>query len=1448
MAGKDDSAGSKRPQAGYKKRVMRKVNESHPPENASTSTSNNWLSGEERSRLEAVQRDWRLSRPHKARSRYAQAAGEKPAQKPAPVAPTENEKQKQQQLQQRQDLQQQRSLFERSRIKADAGKLPLSAASPEKPQPPLEDQRAEVIPSTPPPTEVPKEDPVPVVEPAIEPPSAPPVPEPPVEVVPESPAKAKPSSKEVEVQTSAPEECAEEPKPAEPVVEPPKEAEPTPADVPTPVEEKEEAPAPVSEKLPPFRPQPSDYDYQSSDYDADAEEKPIDKSPDGRFLKFDEELGRGSFKTVFRGLDTETGVAVAWCELQESKLNKVERQRFREEAEMLKGLQHPNIVRFYDYWERAELAGKRKYIVLVTELMTSGTLKMYLKRFKRINIKVLKSWNPSVIHRDLKCENIFITGTTGSVKIGDLGLATLKNAKSYAKSVIGTPEFMAPEMYEEMYDESVDVYAFGMCLLEMVTGEYPYMECQFPAQIYRKVTTGCKPECFHRIPQQYPEIKEIIDRCIRVRPDERATVKQLLNDDFFLPEELMGIRVEVKNRDLTSANTEIQMQLRVVDEKKRKQYKFKENEGLQFAFDIETDRAEEVVQQMIEQQHIPDEDTKMITKLIRDKVDAFKRDREYRLTELKRQREEEERRQEEQAIKEELEARKRDREAREAREREEREAAAAAAAAEAARANEEHDDLSELQSTDGRKRKKKMTSEVLQISYNNKQPLVSCKMDTAHKTVTFQFAPDSDRPAVIAEKLLDQDCVNEPQVQAVIEHLEKIIDLVKADPEKAVGVKIITETAVAPAKKVEAAPAAAPAPKPNRFSVTPAVVNAVNHADSASATVPNTAAHHTEHRKLSAMPSLYNPPSSTDATSAAAPPQPAAEVTVSRFRVQPTPSAPALATVATHNADHSHVQNGKSGEESPLHATQHSTQVSGHRNSPPNVPVEVAATIEELDSQLRNVVNPPSSASTAGATPSSMLSASHPPHSLHQLSQNSLTVDMTANTTATSTGCPSTCVPHASLPHTPCVNTDSNHSLAGLNEKLVALSKQYAQHEEESPRNVPVIINDEEPSATPAAQEAIHVDTLNGLASALQRVINIERDSASVPPTGIHDTLAPRSTVQNPSLSTRQSSPGTVGETHGLMPTEVTLRQTKTASNGSSSTYTSSSSDQTSGLREQEASATCSTADSPDATVSSAAALVPATANVNDINSLKDALATTFRTNRPESRMNVVSPGRVSPTECAQTDSIECTSVEIVATGHGTLIIKRNDTSLETKSGMLQNVNGQIQMTSNNGDIFKAGIPENAKVEEELEHEDDELIRNLYTKHRKELEMLRDRQRKEIDNARARLRQVRAQSTNVVPQIATTQSSAGISSLTTSIHQTAAPATENSSVSLPSSPPARQKGIPSLPHHPHYAHHAPAPHHEPEAINTATGLAMKLADLRMHGHPVVHKETDSLKN
>uniref|UniRef100_A0A0N4ZKI2 non-specific serine/threonine protein kinase n=1 Tax=Parastrongyloides trichosuri TaxID=131310 RepID=A0A0N4ZKI2_PARTI len=372
------------------------------------------------------------------------------------------------------------------------------------------------------------------------------------------------------------------------------------------------------------------------------QEKPIDKSPNGRFLKFDEELGRGSFKTVYRGLDTETGIAVAWCELQEDKLNKQEKQRFREEAAMLKDLEHSSIVKFYDYWENHN-TGKNKCIVLVTELMTSGTLKLYIKRFKTINVKILKSWckqilrglnflhtrNPPVIHRDLKCDNIFITGTTGSVKIGDLGLSTFKNM-SHAKSVIGTPEFMAPEMYEEMYDEAVDVYAFGMCLLEMVTGEYPYAECDFPVKIYKKVSCGIKPDCFDKIPEDYAEVKDIIDRCIRFNKDERMTISQLLQHEFFSQEDHHGIKLEIKSKDEDIDSSNCKMHLTITDPKKRLEYKLNDGEGLQIFFDYMEDSVEDLVDQLIEQHHVPEGERKILTKKIKDKVNLLKKELELK--------------------------------------------------------------------------------------------------------------------------------------------------------------------------------------------------------------------------------------------------------------------------------------------------------------------------------------------------------------------------------------------------------------------------------------------------------------------------------------------------------------------------------------------------------------------------------------------------------------------------------------------------------------------------------------------------------------------------------------------------------------------------------------------------------------------------------------------------
>ena len=149
-------------------------------------------------------------------------------------------------------------------------------------------------------------------------------------------------------------------------------------------------------------------------------------------------------------------------------------------------------------------------------------------------LKYLHNHSPPIIHRDLKCDNVFINSNSGiclksifvllgEIRIGDLGLAT-PMSHSYTTSVLGTPEFMAPELYEEKYGTSVDTYAFGMCILEMATQITPYRECANPAQIYKKVINGVLPQSLNKVTD--PRLKAFIVRCLQ-KCDNRPTAEDL---------------------------------------------------------------------------------------------------------------------------------------------------------------------------------------------------------------------------------------------------------------------------------------------------------------------------------------------------------------------------------------------------------------------------------------------------------------------------------------------------------------------------------------------------------------------------------------------------------------------------------------------------------------------------------------------------------------------------------------------------------------------------------------------------------------------------------------------------------------------------------------------------------------------------------------------------------
>ncbi|XP_027154427.1 LOW QUALITY PROTEIN: probable serine/threonine-protein kinase WNK9 [Coffea eugenioides] len=266
----------------------------------------------------------------------------------------------------------------------------------------------------------------------------------------------------------------------------------------------------------------------------------VEVDPTGRYGRYNEILGKGASKTVYRAFDEYEGIEVAWnqVKLYDFLQSPEDLERLYCEIHLLKTLKHQNIMKFYTSW--VDTANRN--INFVTEMFTSGTLRQYRLKHRRVNIRAVKHWcrqilkgllylhslDPPVIHRDLKCDNIFVNGNQGEVKIGDLGLAAILR-KSHAAHCVGTPEFMAPEVYAEEYNELVDIYAFGMCILEMVTFEYPYSECTHPAQIYKKVISGKKPNALYKVKD--PEVRQFVEKCLAT-VSLRLSARELLDDPF----------------------------------------------------------------------------------------------------------------------------------------------------------------------------------------------------------------------------------------------------------------------------------------------------------------------------------------------------------------------------------------------------------------------------------------------------------------------------------------------------------------------------------------------------------------------------------------------------------------------------------------------------------------------------------------------------------------------------------------------------------------------------------------------------------------------------------------------------------------------------------------------------------------------------------------------------
>jgi eukaryotic-like serine/threonine-protein kinase len=197
-----------------------------------------------------------------------------------------------------------------------------------------------------------------------------------------------------------------------------------------------------------------------------------------------EELGQGSMATVFKAYHAALDRYIALKVLHPAfKTDPNFLERFEREARFISGLEHPNIVPFYD---SSEYEG---YPYLVMKYIEGETLKARLKKgplkdtdilaiARSVGAALTYAHKKGILHRDVKPSNVLLS-TDGEVYLADFGLARLvatSDSTLSAELLIGTPQYISPEQASgvEDLDARTDVYSFGVMLYQLTVGRVPF--------------------------------------------------------------------------------------------------------------------------------------------------------------------------------------------------------------------------------------------------------------------------------------------------------------------------------------------------------------------------------------------------------------------------------------------------------------------------------------------------------------------------------------------------------------------------------------------------------------------------------------------------------------------------------------------------------------------------------------------------------------------------------------------------------------------------------------------------------------------------------------------------------------------------------------------------------------------------------------------------------------
>jgi serine/threonine protein kinase len=254
------------------------------------------------------------------------------------------------------------------------------------------------------------------------------------------------------------------------------------------------------------------------------------------------QIGQGAYAIVRSAIQKGSNRKVAMKTYEKSKLLDPHRKRcVKREIDVLEILDHPTIVKLFEVID----AGKQLHLSM--EYIGGCSLHSYLKRrpnrkleesevrriFKQILQGIDYSHKKNVTHRDIKLENILLD-ESNNVKIIDFGFATCFSHEKKVKLFCGTPSYMAPEIVNriEYSGPPADVWALGVLLYVMLCGTYPF-RAQVDKELYKKIQFGQ-----FTVPSSISQgARSLISRILRLNPDKRPSVADILKDAWVLSNE-----------------------------------------------------------------------------------------------------------------------------------------------------------------------------------------------------------------------------------------------------------------------------------------------------------------------------------------------------------------------------------------------------------------------------------------------------------------------------------------------------------------------------------------------------------------------------------------------------------------------------------------------------------------------------------------------------------------------------------------------------------------------------------------------------------------------------------------------------------------------------------------------------------------------------------------------